>query len=137
MDKINSRIAQVYGYAVCFICVIIILVSTHSVIDAAFDYSNPAGATEYGRAGSTAAYEVWRAEFDSRRARPNSVRDSSMTEKDMRQLYESERSDQLNTAKFRALRSLVSSLVFLVLATAVFLLHWRWIRRSNREPAPV
>ncbi|MBA3645912.1 MAG: hypothetical protein H0W63_07005 [Gemmatimonadaceae bacterium] len=135
MDKINSRIAQVYGYAVCFICVIIILVSTHSVIDAAFDYSNPAGATGYGAAGPLSSYEVWRVEFDARRgARPNSPRDSSMTEKDLRRLYESQRAEQLDSARFRALRSLVSSIVFLALATAMFLLHWRWIRRANREP---
>lgn len=138
MDRINGRIAQVYGYAVCFICVIIILVSTHSVIDAAFDYSNPAGASEYGRAGSAASYEVWRSEFNARRATPASAaRDTSMTEKDLRKLYDAERSEQLETARFHALRSLVSNIVFLILATAMFLLHWRWIRRANAEAAPV
>jgi hypothetical protein len=137
MDRINGRIAQVYGYAVCFICVVIILVSTHSVIDAAFDYSNPAGATEYGGAGSTSSYEVWRAEFAARhQPRPSAAPDTSMTEKDMRRLYEAERSERLNSARFRALRSLVSNIVFLALATAMFLLHWRWIRRANIEPVP-
>jgi hypothetical protein len=137
MDRINSRIAQVYGYAVCLICVIVILVSTHSVIDAAFDYSNPAGATGYGMAGPLSSYELWRVEFDARRSvRPNgtSARDTSLTERDIRKLYELERTERLNSARFRALRSLISNLVFLILATTMFLLHWRWVRRTNAEP---
>ena len=138
VDRINSRIATIYGYAVCLICVVIILASTHSVIDAAFDYANPAGATSYGGAGPLSSYEVWRVEFDARRsARPNGppVADTSLNEKELHRIYESQRAEQLATAKYRALRSLISSLVFLVLATAMFLLHWRWIRRSNNEPA--
>jgi hypothetical protein len=140
MDRVNGRIAQVYGYAVCLICVIIILVSTHSAIDAAFDYANPSGATTYGTMGPLSSYELWRVEFDARRnmSRQNggaAVRDTSMTEKDMHQLYESQRAEQQNSARYRALRSLVSSVIFLALATSFFLLHWRWIRRSNAEAA--
>ena len=136
VDRINSRIATIYGYAVCLICVIIILVSTHSVIDAAFDYANPAGATYYGPGGNISSYEVWRADFESRRsAGPNGrvAPDTSLNEKELHRLYESQRAEQLDTGRFRALRSLISSLVFLVLATVMFLLHWRWIRRTNAE----
>ncbi|MDQ6717067.1 MAG: hypothetical protein M3Z17_01835 [Gemmatimonadota bacterium] len=138
MDRINSRIATIYGYAVCLICVIVILVSTHSVIDAAFDYANPAGATSYGGAGALSSYEMWRVEFDARRsARPNgpAAPDTSLSEKELHQLYQSQRTEQLDSARFRALRSLISNLVFLALATTMFLLHWRWIRRTNNEPS--
>lgn len=138
MDRINSRIAQVYGYAVCLICVVVILVSTRQVINSIFDYSNPiAAGGAYGRFGPVGSYEMYRMQ-----ARQTSVRtpdgrvmgsDTSVSDAELRKMFERERDEQIAAAKFRALKSLVSGIVFLVLATTMFLLHWRWIRRTNAE----
>jgi hypothetical protein len=138
MDRINSRIATIYGYAVCLICVIVILVSTHSVIDAAFDYANPIGAdVVYGRFGPMSTFESYR--IRAREAAPKSPDGSvspgaQLSDAQLRAQYDEEKAQQQSGARFRALRSLVSGIVFLVLATAMFLLHWRWIRRTNTEP---
>jgi hypothetical protein len=35
MDRINSRISQVYGYAVCLITVVVMLIGIKQVVDAA------------------------------------------------------------------------------------------------------
>ena len=53
MDRINSRISQVYGYAVCLITVIVMLIAIKQVVDAAFDLSDPirADGGGYGRMG--------------------------------------------------------------------------------------
>ena len=53
MDRINSRISQVYGYAVCFITVVVMLIAIKQVVDAAFDLSDPirADGGGYGRMG--------------------------------------------------------------------------------------
>ena len=37
----SNRAAQVYGYAVCFITVVTMLIAIKQVVDAAFDLSNP------------------------------------------------------------------------------------------------
>lgn len=137
MDKVNSRIAQAYGYAVCLICVIVILVSAHSVIDAAFDYANPLGSASIAGRNIASSYEVYR--MQNRRVRPagqapDVATDTTLSETEMRKAFEAEKSDAISSAKFRALRSLVSSTVFLVLASAFFLFHWRWIRRTNPDP---
>jgi hypothetical protein len=34
MDRVNSRISQVYGYAVCFITVVVMLIAIKQVVDA-------------------------------------------------------------------------------------------------------
>jgi hypothetical protein len=61
MDRINSRIAQVYGYAVCLICVLVILAATHEIIDSAFNYSNPVSSgAVYGRFGPMTSYDAYR-----------------------------------------------------------------------------
>jgi hypothetical protein len=144
MDRINSRIAQIYGYAVCLICVVVILISTKQVIDAAFDYSRPldSGAA-YGRFGPLTSYEAYR--IGTRQSAmmmrgPDGQRvtnpDSGLSDAELRKAFASERDQQLSAVSFRAVRSLVSGIVFLVLAGTMFLLHWRWIRRTNAE-APV
>ena len=47
----NNRIAQAYGYAVCFITVIVMLIAIKSVVDSAFDLSDPirAEGNRFGR----------------------------------------------------------------------------------------
>ena len=136
MDRMNSRIAQAYGYAVCLICVIVILTSAHSVIDAAFDYANPLAAGNANGSVVAPNYEVYR--MRNGRARPNGPvarADTTLSEAEMRKAFEAEKADTISTAKYRALRALVSNTIFLVLATVLFLVHWRWVRRTNGEPA--
>ena len=41
MDRLNRFVAQIYGYAVCLITVIVMLISIKGIIDAAFDLSDP------------------------------------------------------------------------------------------------
>lgn len=68
MDRMNSRIAQVYGYAVCFITVIVMLISVKSVVDAVIDLTDPirADAGGYGRSGrSLSNFELYK--LDARR----------------------------------------------------------------------
>ena len=56
MDRMNSRIGQVYGYAVCFITVIVMLIAIKQVVDAAIDLSDPIRAE--GRKDGTHAHEL-------------------------------------------------------------------------------
>ena len=136
MSRFNGWVAQVYGYAVCLICVVIILVSTKSVIDAAFDYSNPlAAGIEYGRFGTVSSYRVYRAEMRPPRGPDGRALPDTVNDAELRKAFLQERAEQIDSARYRALRSLVSSAIFLVLATALFLLHWRWVRRANAESA--
>ena len=63
MDRFNSRIAQTYGYAVCFITVIVMLISLKQVVDAVIDLSDPIRAEGggYGRMGRPITnFEVYR-----------------------------------------------------------------------------
>ncbi len=143
MDRVNSRIAQAYGYIVCLICVVVLLIATRQVIDGALDLANPAAVTaNFGsRYGPTTSYESWRIE-----ARRQSVMrgptgqvaaDSVPSDADLRKMYEAERAQQLAGVRFRAMRSLVTGIVFIVLGTILFLWHWRWIRGAADEEHPV
>ncbi len=128
MDKVNSRIAQAYGYAVCLICVIVILVSAHSVINSAFDFANPGSAGNYGF-GPIQPNESVEIRHGS-----NGSLDTVTTSRQPQAELISARQRNEGATKYRALRSLVSDFILLILAAAIFARTWKWIRRSDSEP---
>jgi hypothetical protein len=146
MDRLNRFVAQVYGYAVCLITVIVMLVSVKGIIDAAFDLSDPirAHGGAYGRSGRPLTnFELYK--MDARREtvrdrRPDSdargaTADTVSSDADLRRMYEAEREAQIGNTRFQATRSLFSGLLFIILAGALFLIHWRWLRGITSAPA--
>ena len=139
MDRMNSRIAQVYGYAVCFITVIVMLIAIKGLVDAAFDLSDPIRA-EGGRMGrSLTNFEVYK--MDARRQGPTrdaagpvaqqASTDSTMSDAYLKRMYEAERETAAGNARFRATRSLVGNLLLIILAGTLFGIHWRWLKRRD------
>jgi len=157
MDRINSRIAQVYGYAVCFITVIVMLFSIRGVVDAVIDLSDPIRANgDFGRIGRPLTnFEVYKmavrheraprgvatAQVGSVMVRPAPVTEATATATDtlsdaeLRKMYDAEREDVIGNAKFQATRSLVGNLLLIILAGVLFVIHWRWLKQRDGLPA--
>jgi len=143
MDRINSRIAQTYGYAVCFITVIVILISIKSLVDAVFDLTDPirADAGGYSRTGrSLSNFEVYKldARRDPRPAPPVGAappRPDTVTDAELHRLYEAEREQAVGNVQFRARRTLVGSGLLMVVAVILFVIHWRWLKDRDTIPA--
>ena len=134
----QSRIAQAYGYAVCFIAVVAILISTQSIVRSLFDLSDPLRADGYGRGGSLTSYSAYKREQSSRppmpvrtRVGPADTAAAPPSETEMRQMFEDERLDQIGNVRFRAMKTLVSSVLLIIIALGLFLIHWRWLRRED------
>src|SRR6476620_7124874 len=130
MDRMNSRIAQVYGYAVCFITVIVILFSIKSLVDAMIDLSDPIRADSggYGRSGrSLSNFELYK--LDARRAArltstvgaPAKAQTDSLSDTDLRRLYDAEREQAIGNVKFRAMRTLIGNGLLIIVAVILFL----------------
>jgi hypothetical protein len=158
MDRMNSRAAQVYGYAVCFITVIVMLIAIKQVVDAAFDLSDPirADGGGYGRMGRTITnFELYMAEAKRQPAvrteligqgglavRPepasaagSKVAADTLSDAELRRLYDAERETAIGNARFRATRSLVGNLLLILLAGVLFGIHWRWLKHRDALPA--
>jgi hypothetical protein len=145
MDGVNSRVPQAYGYAVCFITVIVMLFSIKSVVDAAFDLSDPLRAEANGR--PITSFELYKnANRNAAPVRdqngptpvlstPGKPRADTVSDADLRKLYDAEREAAIGTARFRAIRSLVGNLLLITLAAILFTIHWRWLRRRDALPA--
>jgi hypothetical protein len=135
----NSRIAQVYGYAVCFITVIVMLIAIKGLVDAAFDLSDPIRAEGARMGRSLTNFEVYK--MDARRQGPTrdaaglpaqpAAPDSTMSDAYLKRMYEAERETAAGNARFRATRSLVGNLLLIVLAGTLFGIHWRWLKRRD------
>lgn len=146
MDRLNRFVAQIYGYAVCLITVIVMLISIKGIIDAAFDLSDPVRAHggAFGRSGRPLTnFELYKME-----ARRDAVRgprpapdgrdltvDTVSSDADLRRMYEAEREAQIGNTKFQATRSLFSGLLFIILAGVLFFIHWRWLKGITSAPA--
>jgi hypothetical protein len=145
MDRINSRISQVYGYAVCLITVVVMLIAIKQVVDAAFDLSDPirADGGGYGRMGRPITnFELYK--MEARRQGPTrngptpagakASPDSAASDAELKTMYDAEREAAIGNARFRAIRSLVGNLLLIVLAGILFGIHWRWLRARDSIP---
>jgi len=154
MDRINSRIAQAYGYAVCFITVITMLFSIKQLVDAVIDLSDPIRAEGggYGRMGRPLTnFEVYkmaaRREPDPRRPTPTgtlpptsdpvqtTAMADTLSDAELQRMYQAEREEAIGNAKFRATRSLIGNVLLIVLAAVLFVVHWRWLTRRDAATA--
>ncbi|HEY8851760.1 MAG TPA: hypothetical protein VIM36_06235 [Gemmatimonadaceae bacterium] len=145
MDGANSRVPQAYGYAVCFITVIVMLFSIKGVVDAAFDLSDPLRADANGRPITN--FELYK----NANRTPTPVKDQNgpmpvtatpvrskadtVSDAELHKLYDAEREAAIGNARFRAIRSLVGNLLLIILAAVLFTIHWRWLRRRDALPA--
>lgn len=57
----------------------------------------------------------------------------SIPETELRRRYEALRADRIEQARFKNRNAIVSSLVTLLLGSALFLFHWRWLRRRRLD----
>ena len=158
----NNRVAQMYGYAVCFITVIVMLISIKAVVDAAFDLSDPirSEGTRFG--GTTPAltsFELYK--IQSKRSpvlsspdgsvmiargggpvsatttAPRKAAGDTLSDAELRRRYDAERESVIGNVRFSATRSLVGNFLLILLAAVLFVVHWRWLKkRTDTAPVP-
>ena len=139
MDR-SSRIAQAYGYAVCLIAIVTVLISASQIVTAAFNLSDPLRAEGFGRGGTLTSYAAYKREQQRPAIATHvspSAPDSAVvppTETELRQMFEDERLDQIGNVRFRSMRTLVTSVLMIIVAFGLFLMHWRWLRREDQKP---
>jgi hypothetical protein len=132
-----SRVAQLYGYTVCLIAVVVLLTSTNSLLENALALTNPLQAREsdYGMEPSVSSFEGYRATVDRERqlrSAPGApVVADSVPDAVLRARYEVLRTDRIQRVRFQAQRAIATSALSLVLAVALFVIHWRWLRSRS------
>jgi hypothetical protein len=145
MERPN-RIAQIYGYAVCLIAIVTILICVGQIVNAGFNLIDPLRADGFGRGSSLTSFAAYKREHQQQappRMRPgdsavpapaSTAHDTAAgarSDADLRQSFEDERLDQIGNVHFRSMRTLVTSLLMIVLASGLFATHWKWLRQEE------
>ena len=130
-----ERVPQLYGYTACLIGLIWALSSAVSVIDNALTLSAPElrETDRYGMEPSVTSFEAFRASYDRVRRfsapDPRDVKLDSVPEPELRRRYEALRADRIAQGRFQARRAIIRDTLSFVIAAALFVFHWRWLRR--------
>jgi hypothetical protein len=131
-----SRVAQLYGYAVCLIALIIVLFTVPSLIENLFHLRDPLQA-ENESEPALSSFDAYKATYE--RSRSSFPREEAAaprpvpSDAELRKAYEALRVDRIERNRFEARRSLISEVLLLVLAVGLFFGHWRWLRRLGRD----
>ena len=141
MDRINNRIAHIYGYAVCLTAIIVMFFAVRQIINASINLSNPLRADlgGYSRMGLPLTdFELYKVEARRRPRFPMyqgapapAVQPSDTAEAELRKQYDAERTAAIDSGRFQATRSLVANLLLLIFAVIVFGVHWRWLKQQD------
>jgi uncharacterized membrane protein YidH (DUF202 family) len=141
-----SRVQQLYGYAVCLIAIVTLLIALSNLVEAAFDRADPlqAGAGRYGHPEvSLTSFEAFRATQPQQPTQPpdrvagatapgpdqpSTARADTLTTAELRARYEALRADRVARVSFDATRTLVGAALLAVVALGLFVGHWRWLR---------
>jgi hypothetical protein len=136
-----ERVPQLYGYTVCLVALFWAIISTISIVDASLTLSAPLYRGDRGFAGmepSVSSFEAFRTTYDmSRRFMGPDSRGApadSVSEPELRRRYDALRADRMERNSVEARRSLITSVLSLLIATALFAFHWRWLRRTGNAP---
>lgn len=136
-DEVGSKVAQFYGYSVCLVAVIASLVSTGSVAGALLEWSDPlhAGDVVGYPQRSFASFETYKMDVlnppyggpqsDAPRYTPD--------DETLKRMYEAARTDRIQSISARVRRTVVTNSVIVLFALALFVTHWRWLKRMTAQ----
>jgi hypothetical protein len=137
----SERVPQLYGYTVCLIALIWALTSVVAIVENTLSLSAPElrGVSEFGFEPSVSSFEAFRTTYDRARQimtpNPSAAKLDSLPEPELRRRYEALRADRIVRVQFEARRELIVKTLSLLLASALFAFHWRWLKRSTAARA--
>ena len=129
----SSNVTQFYGYSVCFVAVIAVLVSVGGLGGVIVEWSDPLHAAEFGGfpQRSLASFEAYKMDvLNPPYGGPQSTGLRYVPDDDtLRRMYEAAKTDRLQSVRLRLRRSVVSNGLTMVMGVVLFAIHWRWLRR--------
>ena len=136
-----NRIAQLYGYSVCLVAVVVLVANIGDFTTSLLALSDPLhadmryGGPDVTSVSSYAAYKVGQEQMLEARSRDSNGGDMKPLPADsvLRARYMALRADREDDVRGAARRELLKSTVLLVLALLLFWTHWRWVRTREAQ----
>lgn len=127
MEK-SKTIGQIYAYLVCLAAIIIAIVCVGLIVRSIFNYASPLNSNDY-YSGYTHSYESFESYKTSviqySTADSKTATLASVSNDELRQAYNDEKSGYINRVKFDALKTITIDGLLILLAVILFFTHWR------------
>ena len=127
MEK-KTKIPQVYGYAVCIVAIITILISVADLITSVIDASDPLYA--WGDEQRLSSFENFKVDvLKSGKNEASYVPDDST----LRIMYEDAKNHKIRRVKHQTTKSIIVSSILIVISTTLFITHWIWMSKVDKQ----
>lgn len=137
MEK-PQRMPQIYGYLVCLVAVITVLICAATLVSAILDLGDPlhAGYTPAGTP-SLASYDNYRMDILKSVPRDGESTKTAYLPDDqtLRAMYEAAKDDKIQRERHDANRTIIIDIILIVICVVLFAMHWRWMRRLAKAEA--
>ena len=132
MEK-QSKIPMIYGYAVCLVTVITVIISVASFVNAVIDLGDPLYAERnYNKAPSLASFDNYKMDIYSSSDKEKAFAPDDET---LSAMYEAAKADKIHSVKHRANRTMIVNGLLIILCIVFFAFHWRWMRKLSKSGA--
>jgi hypothetical protein len=137
MEK-REKMPQIYGYLVCLVAVITILICASTLVFAVIDLGDPihAGFTP-GGSPSLASFDNYK--MDILRSVPKGGDASKPSyipdDQTLRAMYEAAKNDKISNVRHDANRTIVVDTILIVICVGLFITHWRWVKSLPKAEA--
>jgi hypothetical protein len=128
-----NRVAQMYGYTICLVAVIVGLTTIGSILDAVFQRAYPLQ-NEFGYSVSLASFEAYKATHSRERAMygPNGAAPAdTASDATLRRRYQALVDERMAATRYQTAKTFVTSGIMFIIAAVLFLSHWRWLHRNQ------
>ena len=128
--KHPNRIAEIYGYLICLLCVIGFLITTGGLIQALIDKGHPFQSREATyQKESLVSFDYY--VLEKRLAfRTDTTSNTILTDTiALRKMFEEERNNLIEKVNHRIRREIIVNSSILFLSVLLFLFHWQWLKK--------
>ncbi len=129
MEK-PQKMPQIYGYLVCLVTVITVIICIATLVGAILDLGDPIHAG-FVPSASLSSYDNYRMEVLKSAPRRGETIEATYIpdEKTIRGMYEAAREDKIQQIRHNSHRTIIVDSILIVVSTILFVTHWRWMRR--------
>lgn len=133
MEKSKNIGAQIYGYAVCLVCVITFILALTALVSAVMNLSDPMHAGGFRQDGpSLASFENYKLDV-IRSLQGSSDKIQIPDDQQLKTMYEAARNDRMDYVTHQSYSSMSVSGMLILISIILFVIHWRWMRRLNKN----
>lgn len=133
----SRLVPTIYGYLVCLVSIIVVLVSLSMIINGIFNLSDPLHSSSYSYTGGPqdlSSFEAYKISATTMAPAPTSTQVTvPPSNADLQVAYNSAKDERTTTVRLDAIRSITDGVILILAAFFLFIFHWRWLTRLNQE----